>query len=93
MRVPNERNLAVKVPEIDLILAGHDHIYHCEMVQDIFFLKSGTDFEDFSNLKVTINISEQEVREKYKDLSKSEQNVLSFQHENNLFRAFYSPLK
>jgi len=30
MRVPNDRKLAAAVPEIDLILGGHDHIVHLE---------------------------------------------------------------
>lgn len=50
MRIPNERILAIRVPEIDLILGGHDHVYHLELVGDAFFLKSGTDFQDFSDL-------------------------------------------
>lgn len=28
MRIPHERKLAEEVPEIDLMLGGHDHIYH-----------------------------------------------------------------
>lgn len=44
MRIPQERKLAQEVPEIDLMFGGHDHIYHEEMVGDVFFLKSGTDF-------------------------------------------------
>ena len=28
MRGPNDRKLAREVPEIDLMLGGHDHIYH-----------------------------------------------------------------
>lgn len=44
MRIPNERKLAIEVPEIDLMLGGHDHVYHIEMVGEVFFLKSGTDF-------------------------------------------------
>ena len=56
MRIPNERHLAQEVPEIDIILGGHDHLYHVELINEVFFLKSGTDFEDFSDLKVTFNV-------------------------------------
>lgn len=55
MRIPNERILAQTVPEIDLILGGHDHVYHQESLNGVFFLKSGTDFEDFSDLRITLN--------------------------------------
>lgn len=48
------------MPKIDLILGGHDHVYYSEMVNDVFMLKSGTDFEDFSDLKVMMNVSEEE---------------------------------
>jgi len=60
MRVPNEINLAEKVPEIDMMLGGHDHIYYVDMINDVFFLKSGSDFQDFSNLKVTLNVEPEE---------------------------------
>lgn len=56
MRIPNERNLALRVPEIDLMLGGHDHVYYIEMVGDVFFLKSGTDFQDFSEIKIHRNV-------------------------------------
>ena len=44
MRIPNEKNLAVLVPEIDIMLGGHDHVYYIELIDDVFLLKSGTDF-------------------------------------------------
>lgn len=40
------------------MLGGHDHLYHIEMVNDVFFLKSGTDFEDFSDLIIHFDIDE-----------------------------------
>ena len=55
MRIPNERKLTQTVPEIDMILGGHDHVYHQECLNGVYFLKSGTDFEDFSDIKVTFN--------------------------------------
>ena len=52
MRVPNERKLAQEVGELDMILGGHDHIRICEIVNDVFLLKSGTDFEEFTDFEV-----------------------------------------
>ena len=46
------------------MLGGHDHLFHMEMLGDeVFFLKSGTDFEDFSDLIVYLNPSEEEIKE------------------------------
>lgn len=33
-------------------------MYHLEMVNDVFFLISGTDFEEFSDIKVHFNMEE-----------------------------------
>lgn len=52
MRIPNERRLAREVGDIDMILGGHDHIWICEIVNDVFLLKSGTDFEEFTDFEV-----------------------------------------
>jgi 5'-nucleotidase len=60
MRIPNERRLANEVPELDLLLGGHDHLYHVELVNDVFFLKSGTDFEDFTQFKILFDVSPEE---------------------------------
>ncbi|CDW87517.1 ser thr protein phosphatase family [Stylonychia lemnae] len=67
LRIPNERILAQTVPELDLLLGGHDHLYHIEMVADVFFLKSGTDFEDFSDLVIRFDVSEEDAK-KYLEL-------------------------
>jgi 2',3'-cyclic-nucleotide 2'-phosphodiesterase (5'-nucleotidase family) len=32
MRIPNDRLLAEKVPDIDLILGGHDHSFYQDIV-------------------------------------------------------------
>jgi hypothetical protein len=42
-----------------MILGGHDHVYHIEMVNDVLLLKSGTDFEDFSSLNVLFDVSDE----------------------------------
>ncbi|CAI8034918.1 Probable 5'-nucleotidase, partial [Geodia barretti] len=55
MRWHNDRRLAREVPEIDLILGGHDHDYQREMVNNTLVIKSGSDFRDFS--QITVNFS------------------------------------
>jgi len=50
MRTPNDIRLAENVPEIDLILGGHDHVYEKRKVNGTYILKSGTDFRQFSVL-------------------------------------------
>ncbi|CAG2110984.1 unnamed protein product, partial [Medioppia subpectinata] len=52
MRWPNDCLLAQNVPEIDLILGGHDHDYQCRRVNNILCVKSGTDFRQFSKIDV-----------------------------------------
>ena len=51
--------LAKSVPEIDLILGGHDHSYITEVDETtgVFLIKSGTDFEEFNDLDVVIEAS------------------------------------
>mmetsp|Transcript_35962 Transcript_35962/g.26712 ORF Transcript_35962/g.26712 Transcript_35962/m.26712 type:complete len:95 (+) Transcript_35962:413-697(+) len=44
MRLQREQILAKEVPEIDMILGGHDHVFHVEVVNGVLLLKSGTDF-------------------------------------------------
>jgi 5'-nucleotidase len=55
MRIKNDNNLADKVPELDLILGGHDHIDEEWNINDVFLLKSGTDFRQFSIIKIRMN--------------------------------------
>lgn len=50
MRAPNDLKLGSEVPEIDLILGGHDHHYaveRCHPSRTLLF-KSGTDFRELS---------------------------------------------
>ncbi|XP_061189980.1 mannosylglucosyl-3-phosphoglycerate phosphatase-like [Saccostrea echinata] len=55
MRWPNDRHLAEQVPDIDIILAGHDHDYGLEIVNDINIVKSGTDFRNLSKITIKRN--------------------------------------
>ncbi len=48
MRVPNDRKLAENVPEIDLILGGHDHSFYQDVVNQSYILKSGAEFKELT---------------------------------------------
>ena len=65
MRVPNDRILASKVPEIDFVLGGHDHSYVREVDETTcaFVIKSGTDFEEFSDFDVVFDASQADFEE------------------------------
>lgn len=53
MRVPNDRKLSNETKEIDLFLGGHDHIYyHEKTLNGNLFIKSGSDFKNFSLINV-----------------------------------------
>lgn len=54
MRQPNDELLAQEVPEVDLILGGHDHHYEVGPVgpHGTYLLKSGTDFRDITVLRL-----------------------------------------
>lgn len=55
MRAPNDIILASKVPDIHLILGGHDHSPQADFIppHGTLLLKSGTDFREFSVLKIS----------------------------------------
>ena len=60
MRVPNDRILAAKCQgEIDLILGGHDHSTVNERIGTVTLVKSGCDFEEFSD--ISINVATKEI--------------------------------
>ena len=51
MRVPNDERLAREVPEIDLVLGGHDHFYYVSkdpVTQQPRVVKSGSDFMQYA---------------------------------------------
>ena len=52
MRTPNDRRLALEVPELDLILGGHDHEVFADIINGVTVIKSGTDFRNFTSITV-----------------------------------------
>ena len=56
MRQPNDALLLDAVPEIDLVLGGHDHDYHAERHPDHgnLLIKSGTDFRDLTKIQIEL---------------------------------------
>ncbi|XP_068241798.1 mannosylglucosyl-3-phosphoglycerate phosphatase isoform X2 [Palaemon carinicauda] len=62
MRTPNDIRLAENVEEIDLILGGHDHVYEITKVNGKTILKSGTDFREFSEVILTAEEDQVDVK-------------------------------
>ena len=44
---------------VDMIFGGHDHAYHRELLNNVFIQKSGSDFEEFTNLIVLFGVEEE----------------------------------
>jgi len=80
MRAPNDRKLAKEVPQLDMILGGHDHSNINEMVEGVLLVKSGTDFEEFSS--ITMHASEATLSEGASLRFKSETKGFIFEVEN-----------
>lgn len=63
MRVPDDIKMARECENdtLDMIFGGHDHTYFREFCDDtdVFIQKSGTDFEDFSNVITLFDVSEE----------------------------------
>lgn len=59
MRMPNDKKLTQKVDDLDLVLGGHDHCTACVNINDTMLCKSGTDFREFSIIKIRTNCSEE----------------------------------
>ena len=57
-REPNDERLAVEVPEIDLVLGGHDHHYASKKTEPhgTWYVKSGADFRYLS--KITMELAQ-----------------------------------
>ena len=54
MRWPNTTKVATECPEVDLVLAGHDHFYRAEFIGTTFVVNSGCDFKQFTELHVQV---------------------------------------
>lgn len=54
MRLPSDERLAREVPEIDIIMGGHDHTYVVKKVNSTWIVKSGTDFRDLTKVELKI---------------------------------------
>jgi len=52
MRLNNELLLAERCSEVDLILGGHDHLSRAELHCDCPVIKSGSDFEELTVIRV-----------------------------------------
>ena len=57
MRDENDLRLAKEVPEIDLLLGGHDHHHRLlEMGErGVVLVKSGSDFKEFSRIDISMS--------------------------------------
>jgi len=61
MRLPNDERLASLVPELDLVLGGHDHdrcVLRAEGSRRVPIVKSGTDFREFSEVILAVGEGE-----------------------------------
>ena len=60
MHEDNDFRVATDIPEIDLVLGGHDHNYKVVNCQGVPVVKSGHDFQEFSQITVYFDVSEEE---------------------------------
>jgi len=69
MRKNEDMDMATKNSSevVDMIFGGHDHCYFTHLVEetDVFVLKSGTDFECFSNLTVLFDVENDDILNDY----------------------------
>lgn len=54
MRWPSDERLAREVPDIDLVLGGHDHDLETRCVNGTYIVKSGTDFRHFTSINLQL---------------------------------------
>lgn len=52
MRIPNDQRLAQEAEGLDLILGGHDHVFYIQHFPQCLYVKSGTDFQNLSEIIV-----------------------------------------
>ena len=62
MRLPEDTDMANENTSevVDMIFGGHDHCYHSDLNPEtgVYVLKSGTDFEVFTNMLVLFGVEE-----------------------------------
>ncbi|VDP75607.1 unnamed protein product [Echinostoma caproni] len=73
MRWPNDIRLAREVPEIDLVLGGHDHNYGFETVKskdgtNRWVIKSGTDFRHLGHVHLILDAKTKRLKQVKFDL-------------------------
>jgi 2',3'-cyclic-nucleotide 2'-phosphodiesterase (5'-nucleotidase family) len=60
MRIPDDLIMSEKneIDVVDLIFGGHDHSYYSDLTAStgVYILKSGTDFECFTNFTVLFGV-------------------------------------
>lgn len=53
MRVPNDKRLCRESIGVDLILGGHDHVFMAIQKRGTIMIKSGSDYNELSEIKIT----------------------------------------
>lgn len=66
MRMPSDKRLADSVPELDLVLGGHDHTTAELNINDVLIVKSGCDFRELSKLDI-IQTRDEDIFQKHQD--------------------------
>lgn len=91
MRVPDDIKMAreCKRGTLDMIFGGHDHVYYRELSDetDVFIQKSGTDFEDFSNVIALFDVNQNDYETFMEELKKQ---ATSIGYDMSLIEVFYS---
>ena len=61
MRNPNDERLIRELQPgtIDLVLGGHDHVWHSEKIAQTFYLKSGTNFRNLGLVRIDLDHSKE----------------------------------
>lgn len=63
----NDIKVAMDIPEVDLVLGGHDHIYKVIDCKGVPVVKSGHDFHDFSYVTTYFDVSPEEFQQVKKE--------------------------
>lgn len=91
LRYHNDMYLAEKVPDLDMILGGHDHFDRKVNLHDVLVCKSGTDFRQFSFIKARLGCSREALESEDSALviDYTKGNIIS--HEQVLVTSAYEP--